>query len=55
MSKIFSITIEGIPATTVGDLFEEVERLRINEDATFINIDMNLYLLGKGLISKLRK
>ena len=41
MSNIFSITIEGKPATTVGDLFEEVERLRIKEDATFINIDMN--------------
>lgn len=41
MSNIFSITIEGIPSTTVGDLFEEVERLRINEDAAFINIDMN--------------
>ncbi len=41
MSNIFSITIEGNPATTVGDLFEEVERLRIKEDATFINIDMN--------------
>ena len=41
MSKIFSMTIVGNPSTTVGDLFHEVERLRLEEDAAFINIDMN--------------
>ena len=41
MSRIFSVTLEGTPSTSVEELFEEVEKIDSIYSPSFIKIDMN--------------
>ena len=41
MSRIFSLTLEGTPSTSVEELFEEVEKIDSIYSPSFIYVNMN--------------
>lgn len=47
MNKIYAITIEGIPSSTVWELFDEVQRLKT--ECPVVKLDMNGVVVDAGI------